>query len=184
MATAQLIERLLDETEDGTAVMEALRILLDDATLEPDAEPLSVADTASLTRLSPHTLRYYEREGAGAPGADRVGLPRVFRTGPTPTGVPHQNACVRHDHERPQALRRGSSRAARRPTPSGARSCSSKGHASNASSASCSWHWKRPSSRSASTADILRGEYASPAGMPVSRLVRDRWDLNSMFDII
>ncbi len=73
MATAQLIERLLDETEDGTAVMEALRILLDDATLEPDAEPLSVADTASLTRLSPHTLRYYEREGLVRPARTESG---------------------------------------------------------------------------------------------------------------
>ncbi len=73
MATAQLIERLLDETEDGTAVMEVLRILLDDATLEPDAEPLSVADTASLTRLSPHTLRYYEREGLVRPARTESG---------------------------------------------------------------------------------------------------------------
>ncbi len=73
MATAQLIERLLDETEDGTAVMEALRILLDDATLEPDAEPLSVADTASLTRLSPHTIRYYEREGLVRPARTTSG---------------------------------------------------------------------------------------------------------------
>jgi DNA-binding transcriptional MerR regulator len=74
MATDELIERLLETTEgdifDGA--IDALRAL-DDSTFEPDGSPKSVAETATLVGLSPHTLRYYELEGLVRPGRNSAG---------------------------------------------------------------------------------------------------------------
>ena len=41
--------------------------------LDPDAEPLGVAEAARLLGLSPHTLRYYEQEGLVRPERNASG---------------------------------------------------------------------------------------------------------------
>lgn len=74
MATNELIERLLDTTENDAfeGVIDALHAL-DDSTFELDGSPKSVAEAAALVGLSPHTLRYYEQEGLVRPGRTSAG---------------------------------------------------------------------------------------------------------------
>ncbi|MDM4761719.1 MerR family transcriptional regulator [Galbitalea sp. SE-J8] len=69
MATDALIGRLFDAVGDAgsASVIEALHALLDDSTIEPDAPPRTIAEAAEISGLSPHTLRYYEREGLVRP---------------------------------------------------------------------------------------------------------------------
>ncbi len=76
MTTEGLIRRLLDAPPEASPV-DALHELLDDATIEPDAPPLGVTEAAALVSLSPHTLRYYEREGLVRPHRDPSGY-RVY----------------------------------------------------------------------------------------------------------
>lgn len=73
MSTAALIEQILrpDAEVDETAV-DALHALLDDDAIA-SANPLGIAEAAHVVRLSPHTLRYYEKEGLVHPARDDSG---------------------------------------------------------------------------------------------------------------
>jgi DNA-binding transcriptional MerR regulator len=75
MATDDIMERLLDAMDDDVldSAVDALHALLDDATIELGAPPMSVTDTAALVRLSPHTLRYYEQEDLVRPARNASG---------------------------------------------------------------------------------------------------------------
>lgn len=72
MTTESLARKLADEPPDS--VSEAVRALLDESGRGPAASArLSVADAASLTGLSAHTLRYYEQEGLVRPARNSSG---------------------------------------------------------------------------------------------------------------
>ncbi|MBE1878267.1 MerR family transcriptional regulator [Myceligenerans pegani] len=74
MATDELTSRLLDSAEGAPdSVIDVLHELLDDSAIESSAAPRSVAEAARLVGLSPHTLRYYEREGLVRPARDASG---------------------------------------------------------------------------------------------------------------
>ncbi len=51
----------------------AVHALVDDSVIDPDTEPLGVAEAARLLGLSPHTLRYYEQEGLIHPARNASG---------------------------------------------------------------------------------------------------------------
>lgn len=74
MSTEDLIERLLGApVEASSSMTEALHVLLDDSTIDPAAPNKTVSEAASLTRLSSHTLRYYEQEGLVRPSRNSSG---------------------------------------------------------------------------------------------------------------
>jgi len=75
MATDDLMGRLLDVVDDDASdsAIDALRVLLDDSTIDGDAPPRSVTDAAVLVGLSAHTLRYYEQEGLVRPARNAAG---------------------------------------------------------------------------------------------------------------
>ncbi|RSS56330.1 MerR family transcriptional regulator [Streptomyces sp. WAC07061] len=74
MATEALIERILAAGDaSSSSAIDALHELLDDATLEASAMPVSVAEAARLVGLSTHTLRYYEQEGLVRPARNASG---------------------------------------------------------------------------------------------------------------
>jgi DNA-binding transcriptional MerR regulator len=74
MATQTLIRHIADDhaTEPPASVVEAVHALLDESAIEPGAS-LSVAEAAELVGLSPHTLRYYERQGLVRPARNTSG---------------------------------------------------------------------------------------------------------------
>ena len=65
MPTDALIRQLTDDSAGRTAsdTVAAVHALVDDSVIDPNAEPLGVAEAGRLLGLSPHTLRYYEQEG-------------------------------------------------------------------------------------------------------------------------
>ena len=65
MSTEALISSVLQGPLDDRIA--SLHALLDDATIEASSRPLGIKEAASLVALSPHTLRYYEREGLVLP---------------------------------------------------------------------------------------------------------------------
>jgi DNA-binding transcriptional MerR regulator len=74
VSTEALIEQLLDGPgEPGPSVIEALHALLDDSTIEESEPARSVAEAAAIVGLSPHTLRYYERQGLVRPRRNASG---------------------------------------------------------------------------------------------------------------
>lgn len=74
MATADLIERMLAEPRASSAsAIDALHTLLDDSTVEDTSARLGIAEAAVLLGQSPHTLRYYEREGLVRPARNSSG---------------------------------------------------------------------------------------------------------------
>ncbi|MFK4852579.1 MerR family transcriptional regulator [Microbacterium sp. ZW T6_19] len=74
MATADLIERMLAEPHASSAsAIDALHTLLDDSTVEETSARLGIAEAAELLGQSPHTLRYYEREGLVHPARNSSG---------------------------------------------------------------------------------------------------------------
>ncbi len=75
MAAETLIRQLADDSAGRTAggTVAAVHGLVDDSVIDPDAEPLGVAEAARLLGLSPHTLRYYEQEGLVRPARNASG---------------------------------------------------------------------------------------------------------------
>jgi DNA-binding transcriptional MerR regulator len=75
MAAETLIRQLTVDSAGRTAdaTITAVHALVDDSVTDPDAEPLGVAEAARLLGLSPHTLRYYEREGLVCPARNASG---------------------------------------------------------------------------------------------------------------
>ena len=75
MPTETLIRQLTDDSAGRTAgdTVAAVHALVDDSVIDPDAEPLGVAQAARLLGLSPHTLRYYEQEGLVRPARNASG---------------------------------------------------------------------------------------------------------------
>ena len=75
MPTDALIRQLTDDSAGRTAgdTVAAVHALVDDSVIDPDAEPLGVAEAARLLGLSPHTLRYYEQEGLVRPARNASG---------------------------------------------------------------------------------------------------------------
>lgn len=75
MAAETLIRRLTDDSAGRTAddTIAAVHALTGDPAIDPDAAPLGVAEAARLLGLSPHTLRYYEREGLVRPARNASG---------------------------------------------------------------------------------------------------------------
>lgn len=72
MSTQKLIMTLLNDGTPTDSAVDALRELLDDATVEVDA-PMGVAEAAALTGPTTTTLRYYEAEGLVRPERDQSG---------------------------------------------------------------------------------------------------------------
>ncbi|WET78981.1 MerR family transcriptional regulator [Amycolatopsis sp. QT-25] len=63
MTTDTILERLLASSGDHSVTMiDRLHELLDDSSLDTSATPVTVAKASKIIGLSPHTLRYYERE--------------------------------------------------------------------------------------------------------------------------
>lgn len=75
MAAEALIRQLTDDSAGRTAgdTVAAVHALVDDSVIDPDTEPLGVAEAARLLGLSPHTLRYYEQEGLIHPARNASG---------------------------------------------------------------------------------------------------------------
>ena len=75
MATETLIRQLTDDGDGRAAgdTVAAVHALADDSLIDPDAAPLGVTEAAQLLRLSPHALRYYEREGLVCPARNAAG---------------------------------------------------------------------------------------------------------------
>jgi DNA-binding transcriptional MerR regulator len=75
MAAETLITQLTHDSAGRTAgdTVSAVHALVDDSVIDPDAAPLGVAEAARLLGLSPHTLRYYEREGLVRPARNAAG---------------------------------------------------------------------------------------------------------------
>jgi DNA-binding transcriptional MerR regulator len=75
MAAETLIRQLTDDSVGRTAgdTVAAVHALVDDSVIDQDAAPLGVAEAARLLGLSPHTLRYYEREGLVRPARTASG---------------------------------------------------------------------------------------------------------------
>jgi DNA-binding transcriptional MerR regulator len=75
MAAETLLRRLTDGSAGRTAddAVAAVHALVDDSVIDPDTEPLGVAEAARLLGLSPHTLRYYEQEGLIRPARNASG---------------------------------------------------------------------------------------------------------------
>jgi DNA-binding transcriptional MerR regulator len=75
MAADTLIRQLTDGSAGRTAddTVAAIHALADDSVIDPGAAPLGVAEAARLLGLSPHTLRYYEREGLVCPARNASG---------------------------------------------------------------------------------------------------------------
>lgn len=65
----------MDDSAERTAgdTVAAIHALAGDSVTGPDAEPLGIAEAARLLGLSPHTLRYYEREGLVCPARNAAG---------------------------------------------------------------------------------------------------------------
>ena len=75
MAAEALVRQLTDDSAGRTAgdTVAAVHALVDDSVIDPGMEPLGVAEAARLLGLSPHTLRYYEREGLVRPARNASG---------------------------------------------------------------------------------------------------------------
>lgn len=75
MAAEFLIRQLTDDSAGraGGETVAAVHALIDDSVIDPDAQPLGVAEAARLLGLSPHTLRYYEQEGLVRPARNASG---------------------------------------------------------------------------------------------------------------
>jgi DNA-binding transcriptional MerR regulator len=75
MAAETLIRRLTSDSAGRTAddTVTAVHALVDDSVIDPDSGPLGVAEAARLLGLSPHTLRYYEREDLIHPARNASG---------------------------------------------------------------------------------------------------------------
>jgi DNA-binding transcriptional MerR regulator len=75
MAAETLIRQLTDDSAGRSAgdTVAAVHALVDDSGIDPDATPLGVSQAARLLGLSPHTLRYYEREGLVRPDRNTSG---------------------------------------------------------------------------------------------------------------
>lgn len=75
MAAETLIRQLTADSAGRSAddTVAAVHALAADVVTGPDAEPLGVAEAARLLGLSPHTLRYYEREGLVCPARNAAG---------------------------------------------------------------------------------------------------------------
>lgn len=75
MAAETLIRQLTNDSAGRTAdeTIAAVHALVADSVIGPDAAPLGVAEAARLLGLSPHTLRYYEREGLVCPARNASG---------------------------------------------------------------------------------------------------------------
>jgi DNA-binding transcriptional MerR regulator len=75
MAAETLIRQLTDDSAGRTAgdTAAAIHALADDSVIDPDAAALGVSEAARLLGLSPHTLRYYEREGLVCPARNATG---------------------------------------------------------------------------------------------------------------
>jgi DNA-binding transcriptional MerR regulator len=74
VATEALVRRILATGDEPSAsVIDAVRELLDDSTIEASAGPRSVAEAADLVGLSTHTLRYYEQQGLVRPARNAAG---------------------------------------------------------------------------------------------------------------
>ena len=75
MAAETLIRQLTDDSAGRTAgdTIAAVHALVDDSAIDPDAEPLGIAEAARMLGLSPHTLRYYEQEGLVRPARNSSG---------------------------------------------------------------------------------------------------------------
>ena len=75
MAAETLIRQLADDSAGRTAgdTVAAVHALVDDSVIDPGGVPLGVAEAARLLGLSPHTLRYYEREGLVCPARNAAG---------------------------------------------------------------------------------------------------------------
>ena len=75
MAAETLIRQLTVDSAGRTAgdTVAAVHALAGDPVIDPGAAPLGVAEAARLLGLSPHTLRYYEREGLVCPARNAAG---------------------------------------------------------------------------------------------------------------
>jgi DNA-binding transcriptional MerR regulator len=75
MAAETLIRQLTEDSAVRTAgdTVAAVHALVDDPVIDPGAGPPGVAEAARLLGLSPHTLRYYEREGLVRPARNTSG---------------------------------------------------------------------------------------------------------------
>ena len=75
MAAESLIRQLTDDSAGRTAsdTVASVHALVDDSVIDPDTEPLGVAEAARLLGLSPHTLRYYDQEGLIRPARNASG---------------------------------------------------------------------------------------------------------------
>jgi DNA-binding transcriptional MerR regulator len=75
MPAESLIRQLTEDSDGRTAsdTVAAVHALVDDSVIDPDTEPLGVAEAARLLGLSPHTLRYYDQEGLVCPARNASG---------------------------------------------------------------------------------------------------------------